>query len=367
MSKLPSHIAILLPGLHGGGAERIMLHLAEGLAERELSVDLLLARTEGPYMSLVSPRVKVISLGERGLLAGLPRLLRYLRYEQPEFIISALEPANVVALVAKRLARVNTRLVLTVHSTLSVHLPNVVRGKFRVIPFLVPRIYPWADWVVAVSHGVAKDLVQTMGIDCRLIRVINNPVVTPALFAQAEEPLDHPWFISGEPPVVLGVGRLTLAKDFPLLIRAFAIVRAQRSVRLMILGEGEDRSRLEALVRGLGLQKDVALPGFVENPYAYIARSAIFVLSSRWEGLPTVLIEALACSTPVASTNCPSGPAEILKNGLYGPLSPIGDPKALADSIVAVLDHPPNKATLLQRAMDFSLDRICEQYLELLN
>jgi glycosyltransferase involved in cell wall biosynthesis len=197
------------------------------------------------------------------------------------------------------------------------------------------------------------------------IKVIYNPVITPELFAKAEEPLDHPWFRPGEPPVVLGVGRLTQAKDFPTLIRAFALVRKERPARLMILGEGEERPKLEALVRELGLEEDVALPGFVGNPYKYIARAGVFVLSSAWEGLPTTLVEALALGTPVVSTNCKSGPEEILEEGRWGRLVPVGNIEELAKAIGESLSMP---RLLNGGALDrFRVDIVVDRYLEVMS
>jgi glycosyltransferase involved in cell wall biosynthesis len=198
---------------------------------------------------------------------------------------------------------------------------------------------------------------------------IYNPVVTAELFKMAREVPDHPWFESGAPPVVLGVGRLARQKDFPTLLQAFARLRSERPVRLMILGQAnnqrttvERQAELRALAGKLGVADEVALPGFVHNPYAYMAHAAVFVLSSRFEGLPTVLIEALACGLPVVSTDCPNGPAEILENGKYGALVPVGDAFALAKAISATLDAPPDRGQLRTRALVFTVDQAVEKY-----
>jgi glycosyltransferase involved in cell wall biosynthesis len=194
---------------------------------------------------------------------------------------------------------------------------------------------------VVVSREAADDLARTARLARERIEVIYNPVITPALREQAAQAPDHPWFAPGQPPVVLGVGRLTRQKDFPTLIRAFAEVRRRRTARLVILGEGEERPALTALVAELGLDPDVALLGFRDNAAAYMARAAVFVLSSAWEGLPTVLIEALATGTPVVSTDCQSGPREILQEGRLGDLVTVGDPAGLARAIEAPLDRAP--------------------------
>ncbi len=337
--KSITKIALFLPSLRGGGAERVMVNLARGFAERGLKVDLVLAKAEGPYISQVPQEVRVVDLGARRVLYSLPGLVRYLRQERPCAMLSAMSHANIVAIWARSLADVETHLVVTEHTTLGQSTENATLVRARFMPVLIKRFYPRADAVVAVSRGVADDLAIRSGLPAEKIKVIYNPVVTPELFAKAEEPLDHPWFQPGEPPVILGAGRLTPAKDFSTLIRAFALVRKKRPARLMILGEGKDRPKLEALVHELGLEGEAALPGFVDNPYNYMKRAAVFVLSSRWEGLPTVLIEALALGTLVVSTNCPSGPAEILQ-GHKEFLVPVGDANALARAILCLLENP---------------------------
>lgn len=362
--KSDRRIALFLPSLHGGGAERVMLNLARGFAERGFKVDLVMARAEGPYLSQLIPSVRVVDLGASRVLTSLPGLVRYLRRERPKALLSALEHANVVALWASKFAVRSTRVVVTVHSTLSRATANAQDLKNQLIPYLLRRFYPWADAIVTVSKGVAEDLQLLVPASRQKIRVIYNPIVTPELLTAGQEPLEHPWFAPGEPPVILGVGRLTQAKDYPTLIKAFALVRRERPARLVILGEGEERPKLEAVVRELGLEQDVALPGFVENPYKYMKKAGVFVLSSQWEGLPTVLIEALALGTPVISTDCKSGPAEILERGLWGRLVPVGDTCQMAGAIYEALQD--NRGKGVGRAMAFSLDVITERYIKLL-
>jgi glycosyltransferase involved in cell wall biosynthesis len=202
-------------------------------------------------------------------------------------------------------------------------------------------LYPQADMIVAVSEGVREDIAALTGLDHKRIIVIPNPVVTPELLAQADKPLIHPWFQAAEPPVILGVGRLTRQKDFPTLLQAFAEVRKRISCRLVVLGEGRDRNKLEALASTLGIENDIALPGFVANPYPYMVNARVFVLSSAWEGSPNVLTEALALGMPVVATDCPSGPREILQNGRHGRLVPPGRPGAMAKAIVEMMETPP--------------------------
>jgi glycosyltransferase involved in cell wall biosynthesis len=355
-------ISLFLPSLTGGGAERVALNLVEGFIERGLNVDLVLQNAVGTFLSKVPSKVRVIDLRSSGIVPKTIDLISYLRREQPEVLLSLLDNVNSAGW-AQRFTGVPTRVVVSVHNNLSQDFRGI-KGKLK--PYLVQFSFPWADEIIAVSQGVAEDLARISGIDLENIRVIYNPVVTPNLFEKAQEPIAHPWFVPGEPPVLLGVGRLVVQKDFPTLIRAFALVRQCCPVRLMILGEGEKRPHLEALVQELGLENEVSLPGFAQNPYSYMARSAVFVLSSAWEGLPTVLIEAMATGTSVVATNCPSGPAEILQGGCYGKLVPVGDVAALAEAILATLSQPTNSELLRQRSRAFSVDQVVDQYLTVL-
>ena len=383
-------IGLFLPSVRGGGAQRMMLNLARGFAGQGLDVDLVLAQAEGPYLDQAVPvpgnrlpadhspqaegpyfdqavpEVRVVDLGARRVLASLPGLVRYLRDERPVALLATQTHANVVALWARRLAGVDTRVVVREANALSQVTQNAALARMRLFPSLARRFYPWADSIVAVSQGVAEDLARVIGLPRGRIRVIYNPAVTPELLERAQEPVDHAWFAPGMPPVILGVGRLTRQKDFPTLIRAFALMRQRRPARLVILGEGEQRTRIDALVSEAGLEDDVDLPGFVGNPYAYMARAAVFVLSSVWEGLPNVLVEAMATGTPVVSTDCESGPAEILEGGRYGRLVPVGDVEALAEAVLATLDAPLAAETLQLRAREFSLEKVLVQYLEVL-
>jgi glycosyltransferase involved in cell wall biosynthesis len=235
----------------------------------------------------------------------------------------------------------------------------------RLTLLMIRCFYPWADSIVTVSKGLADELAQVANQPRKHIQVIYNPIVTPELRVKAQAPLDHPWFEPGQPPVLLAVGRLVAVKDFPSLIMAFAQVQQIRPARLLILGEGPDRSRLEALVRQLDLEQDVSLPGFVENPYTYMARASAFVLSSRAESLANVLLEAHYCGAPLIATDCPYGPREILRDGQYGQLVPVGNPTALARAIEKTLAGqvlPPVRESW----RPFELMTVVNQYIDVL-
>jgi glycosyltransferase involved in cell wall biosynthesis len=342
-----------------------MLNLAHGVAERGYPVDLVLAQAKGPYLSGVQKSVRIVDLKASRVMASLPALVRYLRDEQPEALVSALNYANVVALWARRLAGVPKRVLVNEQNTVSSSAFNSAKRRQRLVPYLMKRFYPWADYIIGNSQGVAEDLSEVLGLPRQRVKILYNPVVTPEVQQKAEASLEHPWFQLDQPPVILAVGRLTKQKDFPTLIRAFAQVLPTRSARLMILGEGVDRPMLEALVKELGLQDHVSLPGFVNNPYAYMRRAALYVLSSRWEGLPTVLIEALYCGVPIVATDCPSGSREILADGQHGVLVPVGDVTALSQAIGAGLAGKTPRPTE-QSWHPYSMEAVVDQYVGLL-
>ena len=358
-------IAIFMPSLFGAGGQRSMLNLAHGIAECGYAVDLVLAQAEGPFLAEVRRPVRVVDLKASRAVTSLPALVRYLRREQPEAMLSVFGYVNIIALCAWRLAGVRTRLSVNEQNTVSLEAGNASSWRARLTPRLIKRFYPWANYVIGNSQGVADDLSQVTGLPRERIKILYNPVVTPELREKARAPSNHPWLKPDQPPVLLAVGRLQVQKDYPTLIHAFARVRHTRPVRLLILGEGKERPLLEALIRELGLEQDVSLPGFVMNPYAYMARASLFVLSSRWEGLPTVLIEALCCGTPVVSTDCPSGPREILRDGQYGQLVPVGDADALARAIEITLagktPSPPPESW-----RPYELETVVNQYTKLL-
>jgi len=329
----PERLAILTSTLGGGGAQRSMIRLAGGIAERGYAVDLVLRRAEGHYADEVQNGVRVVDLDAGRMLFSVPALVRYLRRERPQAVLAALNYVNIVGLWARRVAGVRTRFVVSERNTLSPAASHRRTWRELVRPKLIGRFYRWADGIVAVSEGVASDLAAVTGLPRSRIDVIPNPVITPRLKQMARAPVGHPWFGEGEPPVVLALGRLAPQKDFDTLIRAFAAVRERRVARLLILGEGPEREALESTIARLDLGSDVELPGWVANPYPFLIRSAAFVLSSRWEGLPGALIEALFCGIPVIATDCPSGPREILDGGRHGRLVPVGESDALALAI----------------------------------
>lgn len=341
MASTNPRIALFLGNFGGGGIERVTAQLSHYLVNMGVRIDLVLINVDSAHLWQMPSETRIIDLKSSGLFKSLPKLVQYLRQERPAVLLATDHYANEVAILARLIARVPTHTIVAEHNQLSRTAKNSTKLKDRLAPLFTKFLYPFADAIVAVSHGVAKDLAQIASLPLEKIETIYNPVIHSQIFVKAQEPLEHPWFAPGELPVILGVGKLEKQKDFPSLIRAFAKVRQSKPSRLVILGWGPDRPKLEALIQELGLEDFVDLPGHVNNPYMYMARSTVFVLSSAWEGLGNVLIEAMALGIPVVSTNCESGPAEILAGGKYGYLTPVGDSEALADGILQVLAGNP--------------------------
>ena len=354
-------VALFVPTLHYGGVERVMLHLAQGLVDAGNQVEIVAANSEGEFRERVPKYIPVIDLGAKRVISSFPALLRYLRSRKPDALIAAMAHCNAVALLARKLGRTATRIIATEHSSLTEITGASRRARVRVMPWIARRLYPSADEIVAVSQGVADDLKLHLRSRVDRIRVIYNPVITPELLELGNAPLDDEWFRPGQPPVILGVGRLEPEKDFVTLLRAFALVRNRRTARLLILGEGSQRPAIEAAAEQLGIESDVRLPGFCSNPYPFMRRSALLALTSRWEAFGLVLVEALALGTPVVSTDCPSGPREVLSDGRLGTLVPVGDVSALADALEKALAarREPASADSLRA---FTIENAIRQY-----
>lgn len=360
-------IAIFLMDLRGGGAERVMLNLATGFASQGMKVDLVLVQSTGEYTKQIPATLNVISLDSPRLTASLFKLILYFKKQKPKALISALEDTNLIAILARQIARTPTKLIVTVHNHLSHEVKYSTQLKRKIVPYLIRWMYCYADAVVGVSEGVVQDLLK-FGSQKSKTHVIYNPIVTPDLLSKIKDPLDNSWFKSKEIPVIVAVGRLNRQKDFGTLIHAFSQVIKHRPARLVILGDGEEREKLESLIQKLNLTDQVALLNFVANPYIYMRDSALLVLSSAWEGFGNVLVEAMAVGTPVVSTNCDSGPAEILENGKYGRLVEVGDVNALAEAILETLNHQHiTSEELISRSSNFSLDIAISKYQELLD
>lgn len=355
------HIATFMQDLAGGGAERVAILLLNALVEKH-RVSLVLARRNGPYLDDVDDRITVYDFGGRKTMSSILPLAGWLRSNRPEILMSHLTHVNIAAAIANRLSQSGTAQVAVEHNQMDLNYPRLKSRSVKLAYRSTRFVYPGIASVVNVSDGVASSVRSFSGVAGKNFQTINNPVVTPALLARAQDRPGHRWLRDKQVPVLVGCGRLVEQKDFETLIEAFRIVRTQRASRLIILGEGPLRSDLEMQVSRLGLTDDVALPGFDTNPFAAMAAANVFVLSSRWEGLPTVLIEALATGVNVVSTDCPSGPDEVLADGKYGKLVPMGKPEKLAQAILQTLEDPIESSVLRARAMKYSLENAAANY-----
>ncbi|MBX3143093.1 MAG: glycosyltransferase [Trueperaceae bacterium] len=358
------HLSFFVADLLGGGAERMMVALANGLSERISRLDLMVARAEGPYLDEVAEGVGIVDLGGSTTASVLPALTRYLRSERPDALMSTLSHANLIAVIATRLARVPTKVVVREASTPGVEGINWAHPKAAVARLMMNKAYRMADGVVAVSAGVAESISEMTGLSLASIATLYNPVVTPDLARLAAESVDHRFFVDKVAPVVLSVGNLREVKDHETLIRAFRLVVDELDARLLILGEGPERQRLERLVSELKLGDKVDMPGFVKNPFAYMAKADLYALTSRREGLPGALVQALACGLPAVATNCRSGPLEVLEGGKLGELVPVGDSVALGAAMLRTLRDPPDRRSLRAHSVKYEAARVIDGYVD---
>lgn len=353
-------LAFFIPDLRGGGAQRMVINMANEFARRGHHVDLLLAHKTGTYENLIGRDVNVVDFSKKRTVLALPRLLGYLKQNKPDIVLSALTHANITLLMAKVLSfQLKTKFVVSERNYFSIR--NKSKGN-KVFPALIKLLYPRADGIVGISKGVAQDLEKITGIKDR-IQWIHNPVVTSELIEEA----NVKEIEKSKIPVIVTSGRLVAQKDYPTLLKAFAQLLEEKQAHLMILGQGELEEQTKQLARDLGINEHVTFKGFLDKPLQTMAMADLFVLSSRWEGFGNVVVEALLCGLPVVSTDCPAGPAEILEEGKYGTLVPVNDPAALARAMSDALDKPKNPEKQKQRAMDFTVEKICEQYETLFN
>lgn len=359
-------LSFFLQNLSGGGAERVALSLLNALAV-DHDVDLVLVRREGPYLDDVSPSVRLHSLDVRKTSRAIKAFSAWLKVNRPDVVVSHLTHVNVAAVLAVRLSGTGIPIVAVEHNQIRLNYDRLAWGAVKLAYFATPLVYRMADAVVSVSEGVEQSIKAFTGLSGPRFSVIHNPVVFPGMIERANAPAKHPFLDQKQGPVLVSCGRLMVQKDFATLLRALALLRAGGvSARSIILGEGPDEAELRALARELSIEDAVNFAGFDSNPFRFMRAADLFVLSSRWEGLPTVLIEALALGTAVVSTDCPSGPREILKAGELGRLARVGDPVDLAAKIADELARP--SATQEQRrtrGLEFSIERSRDRYVSL--
>ncbi|MCG5523517.1 glycosyltransferase [Ectothiorhodospira haloalkaliphila] len=359
-------VALLFATSGHSGVDRVVQNLLPELGRLEgQRFDLLTIGGHGPHVERLPPNVRRISLPVGHKNWVLPSLCLYLYRHRPRALLSANHPLNRAALLARRITGVKTHVVIRMGMALAAQ-GTAGPGKPRRVIRSMARWYPDADVVVTPSQGVAKDLAHLAKVPADRLHVIPNPIVNGGMMQLSKQSVEHPWFADKDQPVILGVGELSERKDFPTLLNAFALVRQQRKVRLVILGEGRCRANLEQLADELGIRDDLWLPGFEANPYRFMHRADLFVSASRREGSSAVIVEALAHGLPVVSTDCPSGPAETLAGGRYGHLVPIGDVQTMARAMVKLLDSPPDAAHQQEGAVPFSAAASAAAYVQAL-
>jgi glycosyltransferase involved in cell wall biosynthesis len=364
VTRAPGRLAFLLPHLRGGGAERVALRLIEDFVAQGHAVDLLVMTAQGELLPLLPASVRVIDLHASRIRDVVLPLVRYLRAERPIGIQVFMWPLTVAGVLAHWLARSRAQLVLSDHTTLSRQYAYFSALRARVMRWSIAWSYPHADARVIVSRDAAQDLAALSGIALGSIDVIYNPIAIPHLEPDAVQTVEQSWPAGAAR--ILTVGSLTAAKNHRLLIDAFARLCEGRAATLVILGDGPLREATTAHALAAGVADRVRMPGFVVNPAAHYATADLFVLSSDYEGYGNVLIEAMHSGLPIASTDCRSGPREILEGGAYGRLVPCGDPAALAQAMADALDHPTDPVALQKRAESLSGQDTSDRYLRLM-
>jgi glycosyltransferase involved in cell wall biosynthesis len=362
---VPKNPIVAFYGFRGGegGISHVILNLMNAMIDFGVEVHLLLNATDIPELIRVRPEIKVFRLGNGNGLKRILLLARYLKGAKPDALLANRERANRTAILARMLSGAPVKIVIRVGMAISKALERRSWLKRTLRRWAIVFCYRRADVVIANAGGVARDIEDITGLTPDRICVLENPTVSMELLQEARESNEHPWFAPDQPPVIIGVGRLAKQKDFPTLLKAFSFLRAERDCRLLILGEGKERDSLEKLAVELGIKQDIDLVGFVPNPFKYMSRAALFVLSSAWEGSPNVLIQALALGVPSVSTDCPGGAREILADGKYGSLVPVGDPQALFEAMRSGLDAPLSGTVLRAGVERFRSESCARAYL----
>lgn len=360
-------LALYFPTLAMGGVERMALNLAQVLYAKGLSIDLVVVSANGPLRTEIPKGIRLFDLKSRKTSLSVFKLASYLKRERPDIILSSMSHANIFAITAAMIANIELKIVISEHS-----MPFKAGHKKKsslkdvLIQLMCRLLYKRANGLVCVSDSVRKSWQGLLGATYPLAtHVIYNPVIAADFYKRASH---LPKDFSPEEnnmPTIVSVGRLNPVKDFPTLIKAFALLNKKINTRLIILGEGKERKKLEQLISEKKLESKVSLLGVKNNVLPYLTHADIFVSTSRSEGLPSALIEAIALGTSVVVSDCPGGSTEIIEQGKYGHIFPVGDYSSLADKLFYVLENPTDKMFLKERAKVFYADTVAEEYLKL--
>jgi len=360
-------IAILVPTLVTGGVQKSMLNLSDGLCQAGFNVTFLTTNFSNDLLDEIPAGVKLHVFKTTRILYSIPFLIVYLWRKEPEVLISAQTHANIASIICIALTGSKTKSVITEHSMFSGKKENYKGNKIKLLSMMAKVFYRKASEIVAVSEGVASDVKKLLDRESIDISVIYNPVNIRQIRELSKFPVTHRWFDMPGKKVIVAVGRLTAAKDYPTLLLALEIACQKSDLGLLIIGEGEERHNIEGLIVDLKLSETVELMGNKKNPYSYMANSSLFVLSSVVEGFGIALVEALALGLPIVSTDCLSGPSEILKKGAYGKLVPIQEPAKLAAAILDSLKTNNPKSGATRRAESFAIKAITKQYIDIIS
>jgi glycosyltransferase involved in cell wall biosynthesis len=358
MEEIKRKISIFIPNLEGGGAEKSMAILANSFFERGYHVDLIMSNARGPFLEILNKRIVCIDLKSPSVFRSLFKLANYFRKNSPDAVLTALNYANVTAILARIISGKNFRLIISEQNNNFNRKDTSNPGiKILGLRFLVKTLYPLSDVIVSVSKELSDEIKRHIVFNKQKVKYINNAITFFYSKTEVELKINVPYIIA--------IGRLEYQKNYSLLIKAFKLLQKKKQINLLILGEGSQRKTLARLIQELGLNEKIFLPGFVMNPHEYLKKSELLVLSSDYEGLPTVLIEALLLDIPVVSTNCKTGPNEILEGGKWGRLVEPGDAEGLCQAMLDTLNDP-NPPEVKKRAKDFSLDKTVDDYLKVL-
>ncbi len=379
---MSSKIAIFIPDLSGGGAERAMINLVVEFAKRGILIDLIVIESKGDYKNSLPKEIRLVPLlpqffkylplSQLRLLRPLkyivtfPILVKYIKKRNIQILLTTLPMPNIISLIIKKYFVKNIILVTRLPNTFSSIVSTSKNWKIRLLIYIQRPLLLTANAIVVNSRDSAKNIKVHLSNVSHLVHIIYNPVTSPNITIQAKKSVNHPWIGSADFKIILSVNRLDPEKDLPTLLRAFAeIVKSKQSSRLIILGKGPEENKLKKIADKLGIRNTVDFVGFQQNPFSWMAKADVFVLSSLYEGLPNTLVEAMACGTPVVSTNCQTGPRETLKDGRLGRLVQVGNHKELASAILETLKNPVSSKVLRERAQDFSVELSVDRYFSL--
>jgi glycosyltransferase involved in cell wall biosynthesis len=364
MNKPPMKITFILATLQGGGIQKVTIRLIREYLRMRIPTKLITIDSSGPMHLEIPSECELIELNSRRTRWAFWKLMSLLKQDKPEVIISAQTHLNVLVIIARILTGYPKKLIVVEHITFNDEL--IKRGPLfeRIRPFLIRLFYPLTDRIVAVSPAAVRSIYQYARIN-KKIDMIWNGVDIDEICERSSQPVAHHW-VNGNKRIVIAMGRLTVQKNFSALLNAFAMIEPIENHHLIILGEGPEYEHLQALAKELGIQDYVDFPGFVENPFAFLAQADLFVLSSRWEGFANVVIEALACGISIVATDCPGGPADILDNQPFARIVPVDNPKEMAAAMQILLSMKFDSAVISEYARNFNIQKVAVSYLELI-